>query len=126
MLKNKHPIYALTLSLCIFGTQLKANAVESIDRSSSMLDQVEQDQLSIIDSEITQLKQQITAERKAALNAEIEAQALLQVEWDPYTKKIQEYEVHAEKAKALESRLNTLLAQRKALAEQASSSKTNK
>lgn len=64
------------------------------------------------DKEITELTKQIEQHREAALNAEIEAQTYLPVEWNRYAEKIRESEKHEEEAKALEKKLSELLQQK--------------
>lgn len=62
-----------------------------------------------IDSQINELQELIQMHRKAALNAEMEAQTYLPVEWDRYSKRIRESEEHENSANALEKHLSELL-----------------
>lgn len=62
-----------------------------------------------IDDQITQLTKQIQEKRKASLNAELEAQTFLPVEWNKYSEKIRESENYENEALSLEKKLSTLL-----------------
>jgi hypothetical protein len=67
-----------------------------------------------IDDQINQLSIKIQENRKASLNAEIEAQTFLPVEWNKYSEKIRESEQHENEALALEKKLSLLLEKKKA------------
>lgn len=80
-------------------------------------EQTPEQQIKGIDAEIEQLSKQIQKKRMEALNTQIEAQGLLQTQWEAYTQKIIEADRQTDAAKALEQHMHQLQAKKKILVE---------
>ncbi len=63
-------------------------------------EQSPEEQIKAVDTEIEQLSRQIQKKRMEALNIQIEAQGLLQTQWQAYTQKIIEADRQTDVAKS--------------------------
>lgn len=99
-------VIALVISL---GNVFNATVTSSVE-----------DQVKVIDHDIEVLAAQIKQIRIEMLNAQVEAQALLPVEWAAYTRKIEEVEALEKKAEALQIHLEELKEKKQNLIKQVS------
>jgi hypothetical protein len=67
-----------------------------------------EEQLRQTNLEIEKLTKQIRLERRETLNAQIEANRLMRVEWNAYLDKVKEVDKHEEKTNLLEKQLKSL------------------
>jgi hypothetical protein len=71
-----------------------------------------EEQLRQTNLEIEKLTKQIRLERRETLNAQIEANGLMRVEWNAYLEKVKEVDKHEEKINLLEQQLKSLKAEK--------------
>lgn len=107
--------YAWILGVIIILGILTFFALESIWKPTQQEQSSVQKQIDAIDSEIAKLKDELHRYRKEALNEEIQAQDLMQVEWSDYAKKLKLIEENRDKANLIEKRIEELQNERKSL-----------
>lgn len=113
-------IFALTAAMLITGsfpTYGVEQAPTSVPPTSMQKELSPEEQIKAIDKELAQLEKQLEKKRMEAFNTQIEAQGLLQTQWEAYIQKIIEADRQTDSVKAIEKQMHEMQAKKKEIIE---------